>query len=94
MKRVVTYLLEEDGQVPVAIVDGGYYPKPVAGTAPRDVILIGFVADGAPVPGTMTELASEAEIEAHLASYTGAWTIPGGGAFDAATGAAGLWARR
>jgi hypothetical protein len=91
--KIVKYQLE-GGTIPSWIEDGGYYPDP-------SEIMIGATVDGSSEVG-LGELASEADVEAYLDTYTSTWTeqdpnsddpnatIP----FDQAAAAANIWSKK
>jgi len=89
--KIVKYQLE-GGTIPSWIEDGGYYPDP-------SEIMIGATVDGSSEVG-LGELASEADVETYLDSYTSSWTeedpndpdatIP----FDQAAAAANIWSKK
>ena len=63
--KIVKYQLE-GGTIPSWIEDGGYYPDP-------SEIMIGATVDGSSEVG-LGELASEADVETYLDTYTSSWT--------------------
>jgi len=89
--KIVKYQLE-GGTIPSWIEDGGYYPDP-------SEIMIGATVDGSSEVG-LGELASEADVETYLDTYTSSWTeedpndpdatIP----FDQAAAAAHIWSKK
>jgi len=91
--KIVKYQLE-GGTIPSWIEDGGYYPDP-------SEIMIGATVDGSSEVG-LGELASEADVETYLDTYTSSWTqddpnsadpnatIP----FDQAAAAANIWSKK
>jgi len=91
--KIVKYQLE-GGTIPSWIEDGGYYPDP-------SEVMIGATVDGSSEVG-LGELASEADVEAYLDTYTSSWTqddpnsddpnatVP----FDQAAAAANIWSKK
>tara|TARA_B100000029_G_C17363303_1_gene883339 strand:- start:604 stop:897 length:294 start_codon:yes stop_codon:yes gene_type:complete len=92
--KIVKYKLEDNGTIPSWIDDGGYYPD-------TSEVMIGATVDGSDEVG-LGELASEADVETYLDSYTSSWTeddpssddpsatVP----FDQAAAAANIWSKK
>ena len=92
--KIVKYKLTDAGTIPTWIDDGGYYPD-------TSEVMIGATVDGSDEVG-LGELASEADVETYLDSYTSSWTeqdpssndpnatVP----FDQAAAAANIWAKK
>ena len=92
--KIVKYKLEDNGTIPTWIDDGGYYPD-------TSEVMIGATVDGSDEVG-LGELASEADVETYLDSYTSSWTeqdpssndpnatVP----FDQAAAAANIWSKK
>ena len=89
--KIVKYQLD-NGTIPTWIEDGGYYPDPTE-------IMIGATVDGSSEVG-LGELASEADVETYLDTYTSTWneqdpndpnaTVP----FDQAQAASYIWSKK
>jgi len=91
--KIVKYQLD-NGTIPTWIEDGGYYPDPTE-------IMIGATVDGSTEEG-LGVLASQADVETYLDTYTSTWTqnandpsdpeatVP----FDQAQAAAGIWSKK
>ena len=92
--KIVKYKLTDAGTIPTWIDDGGYYPDP-------SEVMIGATVDGSDETG-LGELASEADVETYLDSYTSTWTEedpndPTGNAtipFDQTAAAANIWSKK
>ena len=92
--KIVKYKLTDAGTIPTWIDDGGYYPD-------TSEVMIGATVDGSDEVG-LGELASEADVETYLDSYTSSWTeqdpssndpnatVP----FDQAAAAANIWSKK
>ena len=92
--KIVKYKLTEAGTIPTWIDDGGYFPD-------ESEVMIGATVDGSSEVG-LGELASEADVETYLDSYTSSWTeqdpssndpnatVP----FDQAAAAANIWSKK
>ena len=92
--KIVKYKLTDAGTIPTWIDDGGYYPD-------TSEVMIGATVDGSSEVG-LGELASEADVETYLDSYTSSWTeqdpssndpnatVP----FDQAAAAANIWSKK
>lgn len=91
--KIVKYQLD-NGTIPTWIEDGGYYPDPTE-------IMIGATVDGSSEVG-LGELASQADVETYLDTYTSTWTedandpnnpdatVP----FDQAQAASYIWSKK
>jgi len=91
--KIVKYQLD-NGTIPSWIEDGGYYPDPTE-------VMIGATVDGASENGEGV-LASQADVEAYLDTYTSDWTeddpssedpnatVP----FDQAQAASYIWSKK
>jgi hypothetical protein len=92
-KKIFKYKID-NGTIPTWIEDGGYYPDPTE-------IMIGATVDGSSEVG-LGELASEADVETYLDTYTSTWTeqdpssddpnatVP----FDQAQAASYIWSKK
>ena len=92
--KIVKYKLTDAGTIPTWIDDGGYYPD-------TSEVMIGATVDGSDEVG-LGEVASEADVETYLDSYTSSWTeqdpssndpnatVP----FDQAAAAANIWSKK
>ena len=92
--KIVKYKLTDAGTIQTWIDDGGYYPD-------TSEVMIGATVDGSDEVG-LGELASEADVETYLDSYTSSWTeqdpssndpnatVP----FDQAAAAANIWSKK
>ena len=90
--KIVKYKLTDAGTIPTWIDDGGYYPD-------TSEVMIGATVDGSDEVG-LGELASEADVETYLDSYTSSWTevdpsdpsatVP----FDQAGAATHIWSKK
>ena len=92
--KIFKYKLTDAGTIPTLIDDGGYYPD-------TSEVMIGATVDGSDEVG-LGELASEADVETYLDSYTSSWTeqdpssndpnatVP----FDQAAAAANIWSKK
>ena len=89
--KIVKYQLD-NGTIPTWIEDGGYYPDPTE-------IMIGATVDGSSEVG-LGELASEADVETYLDTYTSTWTQPDPNdpnatvPFDQAQAASYIWSKK
>jgi len=91
--KIVKYQLD-NGTIPTWIGDGGYYPDP-------NEVMIGATVDGSTETGE-GELASQADVETYLDTYTSSWTeddpssddpdatVP----FDQAQAASYIWSKK
>ena len=89
--KIVKYQLD-NGTIPTWIEDGGYYPDPTE-------IMIGATVDGSTEEG-LGVLASQADVETYLDTYTSTWTqqdpsdptatVP----FDQAQAASYIWSKK
>ena len=91
--KIVKYQLD-NGTIPTWIGDGGYYPDPTE-------VMIGATVDGSTETGE-GELASQADVETYLDTYTSTWTqddpssddpnatVP----FDQAQAASYIWSKK
>lgn len=89
--KIVKYQLE-GGTIPTWIADGGYYPDPTE-------VMIGATVDGSTEEG-LGVLASQADVETYLDTYTSTWTqedpndpdatVP----FDQAQAASYIWSKK
>ena len=89
--KIVKYQLD-GGTIPTWIGDGGYYPDPTE-------IMIGATVDGSTEEG-LGVLASQADVETYLDTYTSTWTdidpsdptatVP----FDQAQAASYIWSKK
>jgi hypothetical protein len=89
--KIVKYQLD-NGTIPTWIEDGGYYPDP-------NEVMIGATVDNSSEVG-LGELASEADVETYLDTYTSTWTeedpndpnatVP----FDQAQAASYIWSKK
>lgn len=91
--KIVKYQLD-NGTIPTWIGDGGYYPDPTE-------VMIGATVDGSSEVG-LGELASQADVETYLDTYTSTWTdqdpnsedpnatVP----FDQAQAASYIWSKK
>ena len=89
--KIVKYQLD-NGTIPTWIGDGGYYPDPTE-------IMIGATVDGSTEEG-LGVLASQADVETYLDTYTSTWTeddpndqnatVP----FDQAQAASYIWSKK
>ena len=91
--KIVKYQLD-NGTIPTWIEDGGYYPDP-------NEVMIGATVDGSSEVG-LGELASEADVETYLDTYTSTWTEPDENSddpnatvpFDQAQAASYIWSKK
>ena len=91
--KIVKYQLD-NGTIPTWIEDGGYYPDP-------NEVMIGATVDGSSEVG-LGELASEADVETYLDTYTSTWTEPDESSddpnatvpFDQAQAASFIWSKK
>ena len=89
--KIVKYQLD-NGTIPSWIEDGGYYPDP-------NEVMIGATVDGSTEEG-LGVLASQADVETYLDTYTSDWTeedpndpnatVP----FDQAQAASYIWSKK
>lgn len=63
--KVVIYTLNENGEIPEHVLDGGYFPNPNGGAFPQDVDMVGIATDEA----SATELATRADVLAYCATF-------------------------
>jgi hypothetical protein len=63
--KVVIYTLNENGEIPEYVLDGGYFPNPNGGAFPQDVDMVGIANDDAPG----TELSSKADVLSYCATF-------------------------
>ena len=89
--KIVKYQLD-NGTIPTWIEDGGYYPDPTE-------IMIGATVDGSTEEG-LGVLASQADVETYLDTYTSTWTQPDPSdptatvPFDQAQAASYIWSKK
>ena len=89
--KIVKYQLD-NGTIPTWIEDGGYYPDPTE-------IMIGATVDGSSEVG-LGVLASQADVETYLDTYTSTWTQPDPNdsnatvPFDQAQAASYIWSKK
>lgn len=67
-KKVISYKLNIDGNVPDYVEDGGYIPKNPNDTA--NMIVMGISKDGADISGAISEFTTEADAIAWVNTYS------------------------
>jgi hypothetical protein len=65
-KKIISYKLDENGNVPDYVDDGGYLPKD-ANTA--NMVLIGISKDGVDISTAETEFTNIADLVAYVKTY-------------------------
>lgn len=88
---ISVYRLNPDGTVPDFVIDGGYFPHKVEGSAPQDWDLLGITTEEAPG----TPFSDVDALEAYLISIGGeSWTDFDGAPVDLVAQASWLWSRQ
>lgn len=67
--KIIRYTLLDNGKIPSAMVDGGYFPKITANASPQDIDLIGFSLGWSGLEEYTTKLDFETYIKSYMSDY-------------------------